>query len=164
MSWQKGNGWQWIQGLCSVSLRKSLAGGQREKTANSGSFPPPFAGQVTRSSLPSSYHFFCFQGKNAKNVIKSTSVFCLAVLPGHTAFWPPSCSHQLFSAVTGPESDRAWPVPFFVPTVFVCSRPDWRPSPCYLPLLPTKLHVKSSSSLPGGEGKDHPVVLWSSKG
>lgn len=60
-----------------VSLRKPLAGGQREKTAKSTSVPPPFAIQVTRSSLPNSY-LFCSRGKNAKNVIKSTSVLCHA--------------------------------------------------------------------------------------
>lgn len=130
-----------------VSLRKPLAGGQREKTAKSTSVPPPFAIQVTRSSLPNSY-LFCSRGKNAKNVIKSTSVLCHAAwTDGLLASF--TRSSIVFSCYwTRIKSGSACA---FLCTNNVClfTRPDWRPSPCCLPLLPTELHVKSSSSLPG---------------
>ena len=100
---------------------------------NSKIYFRPLAVRVTRSSLPNSYllggFFVCFfvlfcffgsQGKNAKNVIKSSSVLChTAWTVGQLGHWPSSCSTQLFSAVTGPESNQALPVPFFVPTMFV---------------------------------------------
>lgn len=69
--------------------------------------------------------FSCSQG-TVKNVTKSTGVFCHAsgtVGPGTVGRWLSPCSHQLFSAVTGPESNPALPAPFFVPTMIVCS-PD----------------------------------------
>lgn len=67
------------------------------------------------------------------NVIRSVVSFCHAA--GTVGHWPSPCSHQLFSAVTGQESNLALPAPLYQQCLFVL-RPDWRLATSCLPPLP----------------------------
>lgn len=101
---------------------------------------------------------FSYSRGTAKNIIKSTSVFC------HTAWTVGASAFSMELSIvfscywTRIKSGFACS---FLSTNNVClfTRPDWRPS---LTLLPASAsywaHVKSSSSREG-----HPAVLWSSE-